>query len=134
MPSDSDIIGRGWSFPPVFDHETAAVETTTGVEDIHQSLEIIFTTALGERIMNPTFGCSLQEMLLEPLNTSTVAYIKNLIETAILYHEPRIDAETIDLQQDNAQGMLHIDITYKVRGTNSRFNFVYPFYINEASR
>ncbi len=134
MASDSDFLGRGWSFPPAFDNGTAAVETTSGVADIHKSLGIIFTTALGERIMNPTFGCNLEEMLFEPLNTSAEAYIKNLIETAILYHEPRIDAEAIDLQQDNAQGILFIGVNYKVRGTNSRFNFVYPFYIREANK
>ncbi len=134
MPADSDFLGRGWSFPPAFDNGSASVETASGVEDIHQSLGIIFTTALGERIMNPTFGCNLETMLFEPLNTSTVAYIKNMIETAILYHEPRIDAESIDLQQDNAQGILFIEVNYKVRVTNSRFNFVYPFYINEASK
>lgn len=132
MLSDSDFIGRGWSFPPAFDKATAALKTASGIEDIHESLKIIFTTALGERIMNPTFGCNLQDMLLEPLNSSAVAYIRNLIETAILYHEPRIDAEAIDLQQDNAQGVLYIEVNYKVRGTHSRFNFVYPFYINET--
>ncbi len=134
MTADSDFIGRGWGFPPAFDKTSAAVETVSGVEDIHQSLEIIFSTALGERIMDPTFGCNLKTMLFEPLNTATEAYIKNLVETAVLYHEPRIDAEAIELQADQAQGSLFIAVNYKVRGTNSRFNYVYPFYINEADR
>ena len=134
MSRDSDLIGRGWAFPPAFDKAAAAVATAGGVEDIQQSLEIIFSTALGERIMNPTFGCDLKAMLFEPLNTSTVAYIQNLVETAILYHEPRIDAEAVDLQPDSAQGILYIAVDYKVRGTNSRFNYVYPFYLNEADR
>ena len=134
MPQDPDFLGQGWSFPPAFNNQTATVETTSGVEDIHKSLEIIFTTELGERIMNPTFGCNLQTMIYEPLNTSTVAYIQNLIETAILYFEPRIHTDYIDLQQDNQQGILFIEVNYKVRGTNSRFNFVYPFYITEATQ
>ncbi len=132
MSTENDFIGRGWSFPPAFDSGAAAVEMSSGVEDIHQSLEIIFTTALGERIMNPTFGCNLETMLFEPLNTSNLAYIQNLIETAILYHEPRIDAEAVALRQENNEGILFIEVSYQVRGTNSRFNFVYPFYLNEA--
>lgn len=124
------FLGRGWSFPPTFDRASAQVETTFGIADIERSLEIIFTTALGERVMNPTFGCSLEDTVFEPMNTPMRAYVQNLLETAILYHEPRIDAESVDVQSDDLEGMLRIVVHYKVRGTNSRFNFVYPYYVN----
>ncbi len=127
------FLGRGWSFPPSFDRAGAEVETTSGVTDIERSLEIIFTTALGERVMNPTFGCSLEDMVFESMNTSMLAYVRNLLETAILYHEPRIDAEPVELISDGLEGMLRIVVHYTVRGTNSRFNFVYPFYLNTAT-
>lgn len=130
MLNDEVFLGRGWSFPPSFDRSLAEVETTFGVPDIERSLEIIFTTSLGERIMNPTFGCSLEDMVFEPMNTSTHTYIQNLLETAILYHEPRIDAEAVEVKPDELEGLLRIEIRYKVRGTNSRFNFVYPFYLS----
>ena len=129
MPLDDPFLGTGWSFPPVFDKDLAAVETTSGVEDIHKSLEIIFNTALGERVMQPTFGCSLEEQLFEPMNTGRLTYIENLIKTAILYHEPRIDADRIEVRFDALEGALWIHIGYKVRTSNSRFNFVYPFYL-----
>jgi len=106
---------------------------TSGLEDINKSLEIIFTTALGERIMNPTFGCSLEEMVFESMNTQRITYIENLIKTAILYHEPRIDAGVIEVRPDQADGVLWIHINYKVRTSNSRFNFVFPFYLNESN-
>ncbi|NIQ03216.1 MAG: hypothetical protein GWM98_24850 [Nitrospinaceae bacterium] len=105
---------------------------TSGTEDIHKSLEILFTTSLGERIMNPQYGCNLKSMLFEPMDTSAVAFIRNLLTTAILYHEPRIDADNIDVQPGLNEGEVMIQIEYTVRGTNSRFNFVYPFYIKEA--
>ena len=132
MPNDDPFLGVGWSFPPAFDKGQAAVELTAGVEDIEKSLEIIFSTALGERIMNPKFGCSLEEMVFEPMNTSRIAYIRNLLETAILYHEPRIDADKIELRPDDLEGILWISIDYRVRTTNSRFNFVFPFYLTEG--
>ncbi|HWR82080.1 MAG TPA: GPW/gp25 family protein [Candidatus Deferrimicrobium sp.] len=129
MPLDQQFLGTGWSFPPAFDRALAQVKMTTGVEDIKRSLEIIFTTALGERIMNPKFGCSLNDRLFEPMDSSGVAYIKNLLKTAILYHEPRIDADKIDVQPNAPEGVLWISIDYTVRESNSRFNFVYPFYL-----
>ena len=133
MLSADVFIGTGWSFPPTFDKASAAVLTTSGVEDIQRSLEIIFTTALGERIMNPSFGCALDDMVFEAMNTSKLTYIENLLRTAILYHEPRIEADLIALTPDQAEGILWIQVDYTVRTTNSRFNFVYPFYLTTPS-
>jgi hypothetical protein len=133
MPLEDLFLGTGWSFPPAFDRVGAEVELTSGVEDIERSLEIIFSTALGERIMNPIFGCSLEEMVYEPMTTARIAYIENLLKTAILYHEPRIDADLIEVQPDNLEGALWIRINYTVRTSNSRFNFVYPFYLNPTA-
>jgi uncharacterized protein len=132
MPLDDPFLGIGWSFPPAFDKETAEVKMTAGVEDIHRSLEIILTTALGERLMQPTFGSSLDDMLFEPMNTSRITYVENLLKTAILYHEPRIDADAVEVRPDDQEGMLWIHLSYRVRTTNSRFNVVYPFYLTEA--
>ena len=30
-------------------------------------------------------------------------------------------------------GELRVDLAYTVRGTNSRYNFVFPFYLKEAT-
>jgi Bacteriophage baseplate protein W len=132
MPPDLGFLGNGWSFPPAFRNQPGEVVMTAGVADIERSLQIIFTTALGERIMQPTFGCSLDDAVFDPMNTSRVTYIENLIRTAILFHEPRIDAKSVTVRPDPPEGLLRIEVDYAVRGTNSRFNFVYPFYVNEA--
>jgi phage baseplate assembly protein W len=134
MPAEDAFLGTGWSFPPTFDRAASGVVMTSGVEDIERSLEIIFSTALGERVMNPAFGCSLDDMVFEPMNTGNVAYIANLLKTAILYHEPRIDAEAIEVRPDDLEGTLWLSVTYTVRSTNSRFNFVYPFYLTSERR
>jgi uncharacterized protein len=51
-----------------------------------------------------------------------------------LYHEPRIELDRLDISEDQAtEGLLLISLDYTVRSTNSRFNLVYPFYLNEAT-
>jgi len=132
VPLELEFLGNGWSFPPAFIKASAGAAMTSGILDIERSLQIIFTTALGERIMQPTFGCSLEDALFEPMNSSRITYTENLIRTAILFHEPRIDADTIVIRPDQPEGVFWIEIGYVVRGSNSRFNFVFPFYINEA--
>jgi len=129
MAIEDQFIGCGWSFPPTFDNTSASVTMSTGIRDIEESLRIIFTTALGERIMNPHFGCALDDSVFEAMNASRVAYMENLIRTAIIYHEPRIDADQVSVEPDQVSGILHIAISYKVRGANSRFNYVYPYYM-----
>ncbi|MBO3274753.1 GPW/gp25 family protein [Pseudomonas schmalbachii] len=132
MALEDPFIGSGWSFPPAFDKKAASVTMSTGIRDIEESLRIIFSTALGERIMNPLFGCALDSSVFEVMNASRISYLENLIRTAIIYHEARIDADQITVEPDQLAGRLLIAIGYKVRGSNSRFNFVYPYYLNEA--
>jgi phage baseplate assembly protein W len=84
--------------------------------------------------MLPDYGCNLHELIFEPLTTTFKTYIKDLIKTAILYYEPRIEVEKIELNDTGElEGRILITISYKVRATNSRFNFVYPFYKNEGT-
>lgn len=132
MALEDPFIGSGWSFPPAFDKNAASVSMSSGIRDIEESLRIIFSTALGERIMNPLFGCALDSSVFEVMNASRIAWLENLIRTAIIYHEARIDADQITVEPDPLAGRLLIAIGYKVRGSNSRFNFVYPYYLNEG--
>jgi hypothetical protein len=133
MSQDFPFLGKGWSFPPVFKKATKEVAMTEGFEDLNKSLEIIITTKLGERIMRPQFGCNLENTLFESMNFAAIAYLENMIRTAILYHEARIDVEDIQLDFEGPKGVLWIKILYQVRNANSRFNFVYPYYLEEAN-
>jgi phage baseplate assembly protein W len=126
---EDSFIGTGWSFPPAFDRTSGAVELRRGIADIEESLRIIFTTRLGERVMQPMFGAALDQHVFDPMNTSRLSYLEDQIRRAILYHEPRIDADRISVVPDAMEGRLLIEIGYRVRGANSRFNFVYPYYL-----
>lgn len=107
---------------------------TADEEDIRKSLEILLSTRPGERVMRPNFGCDLSSLSFEPITSSLKSFIKDLIKTSILYHEPRITVEDVILNADQAQeGKIVITIEYIVRTTNTRTNFVYPFYTQEAT-
>lgn len=129
-----DFLGVGWGFPPTFISSSKGVEMTEKVEDINKSLQILLSTRVGERIMQPKYGCNMDEMVFEPLSTSTKTIIKDKIKTAILYFEPRIEVIGIAMDTTNElEGEILIEIEYRVRATNSRFNFVFPYFINEGT-
>ncbi|WP_346863316.1 GPW/gp25 family protein [uncultured Draconibacterium sp.] len=133
MDTINSFLGTGWSFPPEFRKETKAVKMLQDEEDIKSSLEILLSTRLGERIMVPDYGCNLDELLFKPLNLTLKTYVIDLMKTAILYHEPRIDVNKINIKQgDERNGELLISIDYVVRNTNSRKNMVFPFYKQEG--
>ena len=133
MDLEKTFLGIGWSFPPSFDRKLKSVELVSDKTDIDQSLEILLTTRLGERIMVPKYGCDLSDLVFESMNTTFETFITDLVRSAILYHEPRIDMESLEFENDQNEGKLLIIINYKIRITNSRSNFVFPFYKNEKS-
>lgn len=134
MADDADFLGTGWSFPPSFLNGGVDIGMVAGVEDIHQSLQIILATQPGERIMQDQFGCDMHNFVFAELDQGMINTVRQIVHDAILYHEPRVNLEGLHVAEDrNEPGLLMISIEYSIRGTNSRYNMVYPFYINEAS-
>ena len=133
MANDRSFLGTGWSFPPTFRRSTRSVEMLSDEYDIQSSLEILLSTRVGERVMQPKYGCNMEKLLFEPLDTTLQAYMKDLIRTAILYFEPRIILENVTLEPVVNEGRININIEFTIATTNTRNNFVYPFYLNEGT-
>ena len=105
-----------------------------GEDDIASSLEILLTTVQGERVMLPKYGCNLDELVFEGLDTRIKTLMADKVETAILYHEPRIELESVQLDDSRElDGIVMINIVYRVKTTNARFNFVFPYYKSQGS-
>lgn len=134
MTESREFLGKGWSFPPAFSNGGRSLEMVEAEEDISQSLHILLSTHLGERVMRPTFGWKRDALLFEPLSTSFGTYLKHEIETAVLFYEPRIEINktTFETPADQ-QGLVLIRLDYTIRATNSRANLVYPFYLEEGA-
>lgn len=132
--TDETFLGTGWGFPPTFNAYAKGVEMANGETDIHQSLQILLTTKLGERIMRSDFGCDLSPLLFENITVTLLTKIKEIIKHAILKYEPRIDFNDVYFESDDAiDGMIKIEIDFTIRTTNSRQNYVFPFYLEEGT-
>ena len=133
MKTDRSFLGIGWSFPPAFRREWYGVEMLHEEADVHSSIEIILRTITGERIMLPTFGCNLQPFVFEPMNVPNVAMIEKIVREALVLHEPRIIVEELLTTVFEGEGKLEIKISYSIIRTNTRYNYVFPFYVSEAT-
>lgn len=132
--SKESFLGTGWSFPPSFTQGGADIAMVSDAEDIHQSLQILLSTSPGERVMQDDFGCDLDSVMFEEIDQSLINTLTAIISDAILEHEPRVTLNAVEISaSEYEQGLLMIGIDYTVRSTNSRYNLVSPFYLNEAS-
>jgi phage baseplate assembly protein W len=127
------FLGVGWAFPVGLDtgEEVSLVKYE---EDIRQSIWIILGTTQGERVMRPDFGAGLHALVFEPINSTTMALVRQRVQEALTLWEPRIDNVTVQVTAQPAQGRLMIDIHYRVRTTNTFYNLVYPFYLQEGEQ
>ena len=128
MSDPSDFIGRGISFPMRVD-QSGSIVTSAGYEDIDSSIRMILTTAPGERLMRPQFGCRIWELLFEPINANTLGLMGVAVREALGQWEPRVDLDDVRLRPGDGDGQVMIEIDYTVRSTNDRRNLVYPFYV-----
>ena len=132
VPPDQSFLGTGWAFPPRFEREGRSA-LVANEPDIRESLFILLSTVPGERVMHPTFGCGLHALVFESVTENMVTRVKDMVARAILYFEPRITLERLEIDSgEMLEGLLKIGIDYRVRATNSRYNMVYPFYIDGA--
>jgi phage baseplate assembly protein W len=128
------FLGRGWAFPPRFGAAVGAVEMVAGGHDIAESLYILLSTGQGERVMVPTYGCDLHRFVFAELTTGMMTEIRDMVATAILRWEPRIDVLAVVVTPDAEEpAMVRISVDYRVRRTNVRSNLVFPFYFTEGT-
>ena len=132
--SEPTFLGTGWKFPPAFARGGTDVAMASGTEDIHESLRILLSTRLGERVMQEDYGCDLFEVQFEEIDQSLINRLTGLITDALIRHEPRIRLDEVSVDEDGAtEGLLLIQVRYQVIGTNSRYNLVYPYHLYEAA-
>jgi phage baseplate assembly protein W len=134
MANEPQFLGHGWAFPVNFENQGRGVAMAEAEEDIRQSINILLSTHLGERVLRPTFGWKREALIFEPLSTSFAAFLAHEIELAILFFESRIELNRVDFEVPTDQtGLIEIRLDYTIRVTNTRTNLVYPFYLDEAT-
>jgi phage baseplate assembly protein W len=128
------FLGTGWKFPPSFSKENKNVTLVSDETDIAESLRILLSTDPGERLMRPEYGCNLRKFMFERHDTSFVTGLNNTISKAILNFEARVDfIDAKVITRNELDGVLHIEVNYKIIITNTRHNIVFPFYLLEGT-
>ncbi|MCG8346188.1 MAG: GPW/gp25 family protein [Chloroflexales bacterium] len=127
-----DFLGRGWSFPIKLS-PGGRLSYLGGDEKIRQSIWIILSTAPGERLMLPDFGCGIHDLVFEANTASLRNIVTERVRDALIRYEPRIDVLDVRVETPpEARNYLLIRIDYRIRSNNTLYNLVYPFFLNEG--
>ena len=133
-PSSKDFLGRGWRFPVAIDPLSGRIAISEFEQDIRESIYIILSTARGERVMRPDFGCGIHDLVFASMNRSTLGLFESNMRESIIQFEPRVEILKLDISTEEAsRGKLKVSLFLRVRDTNHEFNMVYPFYLKEGT-
>ena len=126
MPKE--IVGRGWSFPPHIGVQ-GGFSLTNEINEVEQAMVVILATSPGERVMRPTFGSRLQELIFEPCNAHTLSIAEEYTREALAMWEPRIEVDAVMAYVDDSDtGRIIIEVEYTAKNSNDPRSLVYPFY------
>ncbi len=113
------VLGRGWAFPPTFDIGDGVV-MAQDLQDIHESLQILFSTQPGERLMRPDFGCDLQASAFENISEKLIAELTTHITDSVLRYETRVELIAVNIYQDpKERNCLQVQVLYQLHGTEN---------------
>jgi phage baseplate assembly protein W len=128
----TDIIGTGIGFPLRVDAR-GGLKLVSDDEDVREAIVLILATAHGERPMRPEFGCGIHDYVFDVIDAHTIGRLEYEVRAALDRWEPRIDVLDVRFDASRAQdGVIAIEIDYRLRATNDLRNLVYPFYLIPA--
>ena len=128
-----EYLGAGWKYPVQLDDGEIALSRYA--EDVREAIWIILSTAPGERVMRPDFGCGIHEYVFALSNAQTTGLVRFEVEESLTRWEPRIDLQEVQVESPPGDPtLLLISIDYRVRATDSLYNLVYPFYLQRGER
>jgi len=129
MAGNRAFLGKGWRFPVDIDR-SGGVSMSALEDSIRDAIFIILGTAPGERILRPTFGCDIHDLVFAPNNPNTCGLAAHYCEIALYKFEPRIkNVKARARPAPDEPNKVLIDIEYVVIATNVQRNLVYPFYL-----
>ncbi|TAL25220.1 MAG: baseplate protein [Aquabacterium sp.] len=131
---DASFLGSGWAFPVARD-EAGRLAQARHEDSVRQGMFLVLSTAKGERLMRPDFGCDIHELLFAPNDATTRGMAESAVRESLQQWEPRIDVLRVAARSDATEPeRLLVEVDYRVRRTDSRFNLVFPFYLGRPVR
>lgn len=128
-----DFLGRGLAFPLRVD-AGGRLASAAGEARVEDAIHLVLSTRPGERVMLPTFGCAIHDLVYAPNNPATRTRAVDAVRRALTQLEARIDVLDVRAETSAAEPhLLLLRVDYRLRANNAVGNLVYPFFLLEAA-
>ena len=95
---------------------TSDVVQIEDVIAVKRSVKNLVQTNFYERPFQPELGCGIRELLFENFTPMTKVFLENKITEVLLNFEPRIDLNSVRVDDDQDNNRLIVDIYFYVVG------------------
>lgn len=95
------------------------IEASLDLEAISNSIDNIFNTTPGEKILNPAFGLNLKMYLFDPLSYDTAENIGDMILLGLRKWEPRVVVKNVNVTLDIDQHQYEITLRLEIPSLNN---------------
>ncbi|PIF29797.1 hypothetical protein CLU81_0181 [Flavobacterium sp. 9] len=128
------FLGSGWAFPVSFSVDNHQLSLSANETNINESINVILNTRKGERTLEAEFGSGIHQFMFRKIDNTLKGEIIETIKYALLRYEPRIVVQDVTVAAtDVLNGKIEVLITYMYSKTNTRHNYVFPFYLKEGT-
>jgi uncharacterized protein len=128
------FFGVGLQQPFKINPSTGKTGMISGIENIEQSIRAILSTKPGERLYHKDFGVDLSALIFEPQSNATLKSIEEKIISGLMQFQTMIIVDSVSFELNTTEGLINVDVSFTIRTTNTRGNYVYPYYIKEANQ
>ena len=94
-------------------NDVAVVEDVIAVK---RSVKNLIQTNFYERPFHPELGCGIRELLFENFTPMTKIFLQRKIEEVLINYEPRIQLQSVEVDDDQDGNRLVVDIYFYVIG------------------
>lgn len=128
------FFGVGLQQPFKINPSTGKTGLVSGIDNIEQSIRAILSTKPGERLYHKDFGVDLTALIFEPQSSATLKSVEEKIISGLMQFQTMIIVDSVSFELNAIEGLINVDVSFTIRTTNTRGNYVYPYYIKEANQ
>jgi phage baseplate assembly protein W len=110
-------IAIGVSLP--FNAPGVFYSTYTTKDQIKSNLVNLLLTSVGERVMNPNFGCELKRFVFEGISENNISDLKISINNSISLYIPEITVSSIDVISNKDNNLIDVTVSYTLNISNN---------------
>jgi len=131
-PVDYPQVGQGWKFPPAW-NPAGRLALTDGAEHITEALILHLRTALGSRVMRPSFGAGVDRYVFEPRTQDACYRLAEDVRRALILGEPRVIVDLVEASAAaESDDRVDVTIEYRIDRHRRPTSLVLPFYLAGA--